>query len=120
MIPQWAVYTSYDMSDGILVLPFSVLEAGTEFYDVRTGVTLIRASFVSGSANSSPQLINTVTVLTPSHFSDSTHHYLSINGKHIIGYFVIIPSSEIVYDTDIYIKNSSVARLFAITPTLDQ
>ena len=111
---------SYDMSDEILVLPFSVFYAGTESYDVRTGVTLIRASFTSWIADSSPQLINTVIVLTPSHFSDSTHHYLSINGKHIIGYFVIIPSSEIVYETDIYIKDSSTARLFAITPTLDQ
>ena len=80
---------------------------------------LARASFVSGIAES-PQLTSIVAVLTPSHFSDSTHHYLSINGKHIFGFFIIIPSSEIDYDTDIYIQYSDLTRLLTLTPTLDQ
>ena len=112
---------SYDMSDGILVLPFSLFNADSETYDMTKETSFARVTIVSGSSFwSAPQVTSRVAILTPSHFSDSTHHYLSINGKHIFGFFIVIPSSEIDYDTGVHFQDSSTTRLFTLTPTLDQ
>ena len=113
---------SYNMSDEIFVLPVSVyVYADTETYSIGKENYFARATFRSGgSAVSPPQVTSIAAILTPSHFSDSTHHYLSINGKHIFGFFVILPSSEIVYDDDIYIVDDATSLVFTLTPTLDQ
>ncbi len=113
---------SYDMSDGILVLPISLFNAGTTTYELLyPGYSpFIRQEFIAGVAGV-PQVNNTTAQLTPSHFSDNTHYHLSINGKDIIGYFVIIPSNKIANgDTIIITRSRSADALFAITPTLDQ
>ncbi len=113
---------SYDMSDEILVLPISLFEAGTVTYELLSSsqLTDMRIGFTAGIANSSPIVRHTVTTLTPSHFSDSTNYYLSINGKHIIGYFVVIPSSHITFGSSMPITGDAGEVLLSLTPTLDQ
>ncbi len=112
---------SYDMSDGILVLPISLFNAGTTTYELLyPGYSpFIRQRFLSGNLTSL-QVNTSAALLIPSHFSDGTHSYLSINGKNIIGHFVIIPSSQIINRNNIELRNTVPQTELFITPILDQ
>ena len=112
---------SYDMSDEILVLPFSLFHAGTRTYELTylSFTPFIRQRFSSGDLTSL-QVGPSVTLLIPSHFSDGTHPYLSIDGKNIIGHFVIIPYSQLIDSKNLELRNTLPYTELSITTTLDQ
>ncbi len=112
---------SYDMSDEILVLPISLFYAISKTYELLYPPLspFIRLRFSSGDLTS-PQVNTSAVLLIPSHFSDGTHSYLSINGKNIIGHFVIIPYSQIIDSNNLELRSTVPMTELSITTTLDQ
>ena len=98
---------SYNMSDGILVLPVSLFHDADKIYELLYPPLspFTRHKFNSGNLES-PQVNTTAAVLIPSHFSDGTHSYLPINGKNIIGHFVIIPYSQLIDSNNLELRNT--------------
>ena len=110
---------SYDMSDGMLVVPISLFAQSVTYQLQKPGeAAFIRRTYSGWGL--SLQVNTTAAVLIPSHFSDSSNDHLPINGERIMGDFVIIPLSQIASGISIVMVDTVGTVEFSITPTLDQ
>ncbi len=110
---------SYDMSEGMLVVPISLFARSVTYEFLKPGAVPFTRRVYSGGGLSL-QVNTTATVLIPSHFSGSNNDHLPINGERIMGDFVIIPLSQIASGISIVLTNTIGTVQFSITPTLDQ